>query len=178
MEFIDILDENGNLTGVQKPRREVHEKGLWHRVVHIWIIDTRGNVLIQKRGAYKKTYPNMWAMSCEGHVSAGDSSRETVLKELGEELGLKVTDEEVQFIYGYKRESVTNNGTYFGYHFIDVYLVRREFPVSELVLQESEVDDARWIRIDDLERSIDQKDPVFRDYPGEYPGIFETLKQG
>ncbi|GEM_PF-5756921 len=68
----------------------MHEKGLWHKVVHIWIIDARGNVLIQKRGAYKKTYPNMWAMSCEGHVSAGDSSRETVLKELCEELGLNI----------------------------------------------------------------------------------------
>lgn len=38
-EYFDALDENGNLTGVKKLRKEVHRDGDWHRTVHIWIIN-------------------------------------------------------------------------------------------------------------------------------------------
>lgn len=33
-EYLDVLDEKGNLTGEKKLRSEIHAKGLWHKVVH------------------------------------------------------------------------------------------------------------------------------------------------
>lgn len=39
MECLDILDENGKKTGQTASRKEVHSKGLWHKGVHIWIIN-------------------------------------------------------------------------------------------------------------------------------------------
>ena len=41
MEYLDILDKNGNKTGERKPRKEVHSKGYWHKGVHIWIINSK-----------------------------------------------------------------------------------------------------------------------------------------
>ena len=35
-EYLDIVDENENLTGEKELRSVVHAKGLWHRVVHIY----------------------------------------------------------------------------------------------------------------------------------------------
>lgn len=177
MEILDILDENGQLTGERSSREEVHQKGLWHRVVHIWILNSRGEVLIQKRSARKLTSPNLWVMSCEGHLAAGDSSEETVLKELHEELGLSIEPADIEFLYGYKRKSITNNGTYFGNHFIDVFLIRSDFNVADLKLQEEEVAEVRWIKIDEMADLVKAKDPSFKDYPGQYPEIFERLKK-
>ena len=34
MEYLDILDCNGNKTGEKRPRKEVHSKGYWHKGVH------------------------------------------------------------------------------------------------------------------------------------------------
>ncbi len=176
MEILDILDENGGLTGERRYREEVHQKGLWHRVVHIWILNSRGEVLIQKRAARKLTYPNLWVMSCEGHLSAGDTANQAVIKELQEELGLHVEASELQFLMGYKRQSVTNNGTYFGNHFIDVFLVRRDLNIADLKLQEDEVAEVKWIKIDEMADRVRAKDPSFKDYPGQYPEIFDLLK--
>lgn len=43
MEYLDILDEEGNKTGEIKPRKEVHSNGYWHKGVHIWIINSKKN---------------------------------------------------------------------------------------------------------------------------------------
>ena len=48
-EIFDILDENGVETGKTATRKEVHEKGLWHRAVYGFIFNEKGDVLLQKR---------------------------------------------------------------------------------------------------------------------------------
>ena len=47
-EYFDILDENGNKTGKTKLRSEVHRDGDWHKAVHIWIINNKGDILLQR----------------------------------------------------------------------------------------------------------------------------------
>lgn len=47
-ELIDILDENGNKTGKIETRKQVHEKGLWHRIIVVSIIDRNGHLLMHK----------------------------------------------------------------------------------------------------------------------------------
>ena len=39
-EFFDVLNEFGEFTGKTATREECHEKGLWHRAVYAFIIDT------------------------------------------------------------------------------------------------------------------------------------------
>ena len=87
MELIDVLDENRNNTGKILSREEVHKRGLWHKTVHIWVINKKGDILLQKRSPMKKTSPNMWTTSVSGHLSAGDSSIEGAIRELKEETG-------------------------------------------------------------------------------------------
>ena len=53
MEYIDILDEAGNLTGKTESREEVHKKGYWHRAINVFIINKDNQLLIQKRAANK-----------------------------------------------------------------------------------------------------------------------------
>ena len=54
MEILDVVDENNNLTGKTEDRKIVHEKGLWHREVAAWIMNEKGEVLLQKRAPSKK----------------------------------------------------------------------------------------------------------------------------
>ena len=49
MELLDVLDENGNLTGRAEERKIVHEQGLWHIHVGVWIMNQKGELLFQKR---------------------------------------------------------------------------------------------------------------------------------
>ena len=81
-EYFDILDENGNKTGKIKLRTEVHRDGDWHKAIHIWIINDKGDILLQRRSADKDSNPNMLDISCAGHLTAGDDSLNGAIREL------------------------------------------------------------------------------------------------
>ncbi len=72
-EYIDIFDENNNPTGEVKEKQQAHEDGNFHRTAHIWIINDKSELLLQKRSASKKTHPNFWDISAAGHIRAGES---------------------------------------------------------------------------------------------------------
>ena len=88
MEYLDIVDENNKLTNEIKSRKIVHERGLWHREVAVWIIKNKTNSLIQKRGANKKIAPNMWSLTA-GHINSGEPIIKAAIREVSEELGIK-----------------------------------------------------------------------------------------
>ena len=61
MELVDIVDENNKLTGQVEERWVAYEKGLWRRVVSCWIMNKKGEILLQKRASDKRRNPNKWA---------------------------------------------------------------------------------------------------------------------
>jgi isopentenyldiphosphate isomerase len=76
IEYLDILDNNGNKTGETRSYDEVHEKGLIHRTVHVWILNSKKELLVQKRSKDRRAHPDYWDISAAGHISAGQTSLE------------------------------------------------------------------------------------------------------
>lgn len=70
-EYLDVLDADGNKTGIEKPRSLVHRDGDWHRVAHIWVINDKNEILLQRRSHEKDHNPDMLDLSCGGHLSGG-----------------------------------------------------------------------------------------------------------
>lgn len=90
-EYLDIVDENGNLTGEKELRSVVHEKGLWHWVAVVYFYRLNKNnleFLVHLRSKSKQQHPNKWTLHFGGHVESGDTIEETVLKEIQEEVGI------------------------------------------------------------------------------------------
>ena len=82
MEYIDIFDENNNPTGEKKEKQQAHEEGNFHRTAHIWIINDKNELLLQKRSASKKSHPNCWDISGAGHIKTGETVIDGVIREL------------------------------------------------------------------------------------------------
>ena len=120
-EQIDVLDSTGQKTGEICPRSEVHKRGLWHRTVHIWLIDKAGKILFQLRAHDKENNPGLYDTSCAGHISAGDSSIESAIREIREELGLEKKPEDLTFIFEAVHTSVLNGGSYIDNEYFDTY---------------------------------------------------------
>lgn len=160
MEKIDVLDENGNQTGKIVSREEVHRLGLWHKCVHIWVINGKGEVLLQKRSTQKLTHPNMWTTATSGHLSAGDSSIEGAIRELGEEIGLEVGESELQYLFTVKESGVNNNQEkgIIEKEFTDVYLIKKEIDISKLKLQEEEVSEVKWFLYEEFKKMVIEED--------------------
>ncbi len=136
-EYFDVLDENGNKTGKIKLRSEVHRDGDWHKGVHIWIINDKGEILLQRRCATKDSNPNMLDISSAGHLTAGDESLSGAIRELKEELNLDVKPEELQFIKTLKRNSKYTS-TFINNEFDDLYILRTTKSIDDMKYQEEE----------------------------------------
>jgi len=86
-ELLVIVDENDAILGTER-RKVIHQRPLRHRSAHVLVFNTAGDLLIQKRGAHKDTYPLFWDVSVGGHVGPGESYDQAARREVQEELGL------------------------------------------------------------------------------------------
>lgn len=104
-EILDIVDKNGKVIG--KEDRDIlhHSPDKIHSVVHILIVNSKGEVLIQKRSAFKKVGAGLWDISAGGHIKSGERASDTAKQELKEELGITIP---LRFIakrlFAYKNE--------------------------------------------------------------------------
>lgn len=90
-EIFDVVNEHDAVVD-QLPRSEVHRRGLLHRAVHILVFNSNGKVFLQKRSMSKDTHPGTWDSSTSGHVDSGEDYDESAVRELDEEIGLKIAN--------------------------------------------------------------------------------------
>jgi len=151
-ELIDIVDENNNLTGVQKMKSEAHRDGLWHRAAHIWIYNSKGEILLQLRAKGKSIGSDVWDLSAAGHIGAGEDPTISALRETQEELGLDVKSEDLE---SYKvipekmgAKDIENNE----FHY--VYLMRYDGDINNLKIQEEELQKIEFVSIDTIGKGL------------------------
>lgn len=149
-ELIDWLDDDGNYKGVVD-KAVAHTIGLWHRSVHVWIVNDNGEVLLQQRCKDKSLYPNYWDCSFAGHVGAGEDPVTSVTREGEEELGLIVNLENLEHITTLKEE--LRWGKTFSREFVDVYVLHENINANDLHFQAEEVAGAKWFDARDVFKS-------------------------
>jgi isopentenyldiphosphate isomerase len=88
-EVFDVVNERDEVIG-QQPRSEVHRLGLMHRAVHVIVFNAAGLVFLQKRSLKKDRQPGVWDSSTSGHVDSGEAYDACAVRELREEIGLKL----------------------------------------------------------------------------------------
>ena len=94
-EYVDIITQGGQPTGKIKIKSEAERDGDWHKANQLWIINSKKELLLQKRATDKKYYPNTWDISTAGNCSAGETAEETAVREAKEELGLKISKDRI-----------------------------------------------------------------------------------
>ena len=151
MELLDIVDENGKPTGETVERKIAHSEGIRHRTAHVWIVrksDECEEVLLQKRAMNKDSFPGRYDTSSAGHIQAGDEPEESAIRELHEELGIKASVDDLQFVdtfvIQYEKE-------FYGKMFKDseiafVYVYTKPVNIDELTLQKEELDGVEWFK--------------------------------
>lgn len=142
-ELIDVLNEKGAYTGKVETREICYKEGLWHKAVAVFIVNSKDQVLLQKRSANKKMWPNMWDITAGGHVIAGEFGFQTIIREVKEELGIDLDKNDMTFIgsavsSNIKGENISNL-------FNEFYIVNKDVDETKLKLQEEEVSEVKWV---------------------------------
>lgn len=146
MEYWDLFDGAGQATGEKHLRGTKVPAGRFHKVVHIWIQNSKGELLMQKRSDTVDNCPGIWATT-GGSVQAGEEPLATAVRELSEELGLTVRESELNHLLTVRRKDA----------FCYIYLLQKDISVEALTLQESEVSDAAWMSKETINTMVEKR---------------------
>ena len=177
MEYFDVLDKNGNPTEKTKLASEVHRDGDWHKTVHVWIVNSKGELLVQKRAPNVENYPDTWDIPSAGHISAGETSITSAMRETEEEIGLTFKKRNFELLFTVTQQMVSKKGAYINNEFNDVYLIKSDLGLNDIKLQKEEVSEIKFIPFRELEKIVLQNDPSFVPHPEEYRKLFELLSK-
>jgi len=134
-EWFDVVNERDEVVD-RKTRREVHATGLWHRAVHVLVFDPEGRVFLQKRSILKDLSPGLWDSSCSGHLDSGEDYDAAAVRELGEEIGVKI-------IQAPERWFRINACEQTGWEFVWVY--RMTGYTGAITIDEKEIQFGEWV---------------------------------
>ena len=151
-EYFDVLNERGHYLNIKETREKCHKEGLWHKAVAIFVINSKEEVLLQKRSPNKKMWPNMWDVTAGGHVLAGEFGFQAVIRELKEELGIELNKNDITFIGSAISSNIKGDMT--DNHFNEYYIVKKDINESTLKLQEDEVTEVKWVSKDEIIKRI------------------------
>ena len=173
-ELIDCLDEFGNKTGVVKKKSDIKKDGDYHRVIAVLVING-DNILIHQRSNNKKVYPNLWSLFVRGHVQAGESSLDACKREIKEEIGIDINEDELEFIYTLKEEAKSKD--YIENMFYDTYILRKDIDIKDITIQKEELNDIKFIKIDEVQKQIENGSKDYVPNEEDYKRIFEYIKR-
>ena len=149
MEYLDVYDKDKKLVGKTIERyqsREDLKDGEFFLFEQAWIINLNKEILLTKRAPNKK-YGGIWEPT-SGHVKSGESSLEGIKRELNEELGIEVNDNEINLVKSYiDKKSIR-----------EIWIVEKDVKIEDLKYIDREVSDAKFVNIQEFEQMINQNE--------------------
>lgn len=183
MELFDILNMDGTKTGLVRERGVAHREGSLHGTVHMWIVrpnEKSGyDVLLQKRSKNKDSNPGCYDISSAGHINVGDTIIESAVREMEEELGLQVREEELHYV-GVHHGAF--EAVFYGRMFRDnelssVYVYTEPVEIDDLMLQASEVEEVIWMDYEECRKKAADGTLPNCIYEDEFQMIGEYLEE-
>ncbi len=145
MEYLDIYNEKKELTGKTIERHESRDNLLENEYFlfeQAWIINSSGKILLTRRSPTKK-YAGFWEPT-SGHVKTGESSLDGIKRELKEEIGVEVSDNELTQITSFiDKKSIK-----------EVWIVKKDILVENLKFADDEVSDAKYVTIEEFKEML------------------------
>lgn len=149
MERVVLVDDDGNGIGTADKAGVHHQATPLHLAFSAYVFNPAGELLLTRRAASKKTWPNAWTNSCCGHPMPGEDVSEAVARRLRHEIGL--TPAAVDLVLPRFRYHARMSNGIMENELCPVYRVRAE---GALTLEPTEVCDAKWVSWDSFVPAI------------------------
>ncbi|RZJ70888.1 isopentenyl-diphosphate Delta-isomerase [Flavobacterium sp.] len=152
-EKVILVNENDEQIGLM-PKLEAHEKAVLHRAFSVFILNDKNELMLQQRAAQKYHSPLLWTNTCCSHQREGESNLEAGTRRLREEMGFETELRELfHFIY----KAPFDNGL--TEHELDHVMIG--FYKGEPKINEEEVEDWKWMAIDDVKRDMERRPELY-----------------
>ena len=151
-----LVTPDDNVIGLME-KQQAHISGLLHRAFSVFIFNSRGEMLLQKRAASKYHSPNQWTNAVCSHPMEGETYLEGAHRRLKEELGIHLPlIERFHFVY----KAPVGGGLW--EHELD-YVFTGNYE-GEFFLNPDEVSEIRYISMADLEQEMQEHPENFTEW--------------
>ncbi|MCX7955228.1 MAG: NUDIX domain-containing protein [Bacteroidales bacterium] len=146
-EYIPVINEKGEVIG-KKLKSIVHscnnEEKLLHPVVHLHVINKKGEILLQKRSNRKNVEPGKWDTAVGGHVKFNEKIEDCIIRESREELNVLFNN--YTFLKSYIWETDIEKELVFTYATITDYV-----NVKGIRYNKKEISEIKFWKIEEIE---------------------------
>lgn len=153
-ELIDIYDENRNKTGKTIKREDTDKlsENEYRIVAHCWIVNSEKQILMTQRSLTTER-SGKWE-DTHGGIRAGETSKQGMARELKEEIGIVVSDNELQLIKTMKKGNTLH----------DIYIVKKDVLLSEISFNDREVMACKYATLDKFKEMIEKGECTFKTF--------------
>ncbi|MEX2707291.1 MAG: isopentenyl-diphosphate Delta-isomerase [Candidatus Freyrarchaeum guaymaensis] len=145
-DMVILVDENDTEIGAEE-KLKAHRDGKLHRAFSIFIFNSEGEMLLQKRAKSKYHSGGLWSNACCSHPRPGESLEQAAHRRLQEEMGFDC-DLQKAFHFVYKTK-LDNDLT--EYEFDHVFIGNYE---GEIKVNPDEAEDFKWVKMDDVKEDV------------------------
>lgn len=145
-EMLKTYLENGTFNGMVI-RSKVHNDQLFHEEVAIWIINSKKELLLERRSLNKALNPGKLSL-CAGHVVGEDSVENTIIREAQEEIGLDITR------LNYKYVTVVTRKEPHNYCFSHHYILFADIDLKLLKIQKEELSEVIFMDYEEFKQRV------------------------
>lgn len=163
-EQVILVNEKDEQIGLMS-KLEAHQKAVLHRAFSVFILNTKGELMLQQRAAHKYHSPLLWTNTCCSHQRDSETNIEAGKRRLFEEMGFVCELKEVfSFIY----KAPFDNGL--TEHELDHVMVG-EYEESPVINRE-EVNDFKWMTLEAVKSDIKTQPEIYTEW---FKIIFEKF---
>lgn len=151
-EMVVLVDEENNPLATARKSETHHADTQLHRAFSVFLFNSKGELLMQRRAFGKLTWPGVWSNSCCGHTMLNERTEQAAARRLAYELGMRGVELHMalpHFRYRAEKDGVVEN---------EICPVLIGFTDQEPVLNRTEVAETEWVAWDDFLDSICRPD--------------------
>lgn len=153
-----LVDKNDQVLGSITRKKAHADKTKIHRSVFVIVLNSKDQILLQKRSLHKDTAPDHWTISVGGHVTFGDTYKKAALKEAKEELNITP---QIKF--------VTKTHSNLGYEQEMSVIYKAKLDKTPTNFDKTEISKLQWVNLKDLPKFV-KTNPIS-------PGCLHVLKE-
>lgn len=159
-ENVILVDLDNNQIGTM-PKMEAHEKAVLHRAFSVFVMNNKGEIMLQQRASHKYHSPLLWTNTCCSHQRVGETNIQAGKRRLQEEMGF-VTELNELFSFIYK--APFDNGL--TEHELDHVMMGGYDKEPNINIEE--VADWKWMKPQDIKNDI-------LEHSGNYTAWFKII---
>ena len=148
-EYWDIYDKNRVFQNRTIRRGDPFQLGEYYVCCEVWFQNSKGELLVTQRHPDKQA-GGLWEF-VGGGVLAGETTTQAAVREVKEEIGIAIEEEELTLFYTHQQKN----------YFMDIYLVKKDLDIQDLALAPDETVDAKWVSKEELQTMIEEQKVVY-----------------